>query len=218
MKRLSGRIVRSLPATLICIRFLLGPLLLLSVLDCKSSSNIPCGYPWFIIGFTIAFLSDVFDGIIARRLDVVTEKLREYDGWVDTWFYCWILGSTWLAHQDVIVAFRVPLLIVVSTQLISWGIDWLKYRRLTSYHLYSSKAWGLTLFVAFIALFGFNYAGFAFWLTIIVGIISHIEEMAMTLTLPYWIHDVPSIVHALRIRQEASKSTLPSSPPRRRRA
>lgn len=198
MKQFFLRSIQAIPLLFIAMRFLLGPLLLWVALACKDMSS---ACPWFIVGFTAAFLSDVFDGAIARRLGIVTEKLREYDGWVDTWFYIWIALSAWFTHTNAIIAFRLPLLIVISTQLISWCIDLLKYRRFANYHAYSSKAWGVTLFIASIALFGFNNAQLL-WLPIIVGILSHIEEMAMSLVLPRWIHDVPSIVHALKIRQQ----------------
>ena len=194
MKQWSSIIIRTIPAGLIVLRFLLGPVLLLSALGGNTL--------WFMIGFIVAFLSDIFDGIIARRLGVSTKKLREYDGWVDTWFYGWIVLSLWLVHRAVVIAFLVPLLIVVSTQLFAWMIDLVKFRRVTNYHAYSSKAWGVTLFVSIVALFGFGYAGITLWVMIIVGVISHLEEMAMTLTLPRWMHDVPSIVHAIRIRRE----------------
>jgi CDP-diacylglycerol--glycerol-3-phosphate 3-phosphatidyltransferase len=202
MKQFLHKAVRFVPATLIATRFLLGPVLLWVALDCKGQHGMLYACPWFIVGFTVAFMSDVFDGIIARRLGSVTEALREYDGWVDTWFYCWIAISAWLTHTATILTFRLPLLLVLSTQLLAWIIDWIKYRRFSNYHAYSSKAWGVTLFVACIALFGFDYAGITLWFTIIIGIISHMEEIAMTLTLPHWTYDVPSIVHALRIRQQ----------------
>lgn len=191
------RILRFIPMTLIVIRFLLGPTLLLVIQNCTEKS----GCPLFLVCFVSAFLSDVFDGIIARRLHVDTKQLREYDGRVDVWFYGWVFLCTWLLYAPIVIAFRVPLLIVVATQCISWAIDLIKYRRFANYHAYSSKAWGVTLFVAFVALFGFHTTGVFLWLAIIVGIISHIEEMLMSLVLPYWIHDVPGIFHALRLRQ-----------------
>ena len=202
MKQFFHQAFRFVPAACIGIRFLLGPILLWIALDCKPQHTMLYVCPWFLIGFTVAFISDVFDGIIARRLEIVTETLREYDGWVDTWFYCWIAISVWFTHADIVLAFRLPLLLVFSTQVLAWIIDWVKYRRFSNYHAYSSKTWGVTLFVACIALFGFGYAGATLWLTIIVGIMSHMEEIAMTLTLPRWTYDVPSIVHALRMRQQ----------------
>jgi len=112
MKQSLKRILLSIPSSLLLLRFVLGPLLLVSAFDCKEGhKDTPFGCPWFVIGFTAAFLSDVFDGIIARRLRVDTEKLREYDGWVDTWFYCWILVSAWILHFDALFALRIPLLL-----------------------------------------------------------------------------------------------------------
>jgi CDP-diacylglycerol--glycerol-3-phosphate 3-phosphatidyltransferase len=64
---------------------------------------------------------------------------------------------------------------------------------------YSAKAWGVTLFVATSALFGFGYGGLTLNLAIALGIIHTLEEIAMTLILPKWTHDVLSIVHALRL-------------------
>ena len=194
---MSGKVLRSVPMMLIILRFLLGPTLLWVVQHCNEKSVCPV----FIVCFVAAFLSDVFDGIIARRLHVDTKQLREYDGWVDVWFYGWVFLCTWLLYAPIVIAFRFPLLVVVSTQCISWVIDLVKYRRFANYHAYSSKAWGVTLFVAFVALFGFHITGVFLWLAIIVGIVSHVEEMLMSLTLPYWIHDVPSIFHAMRLRQ-----------------
>lgn len=72
-----------------------------------------------------------------------------------------------------------------------------------SYHTYSAKAWGVTLFLATSALFGFNYGGLTLWLAIAVGIVHTVEEIAMTLVLETWTHDVLSIVHAVRLRRLA---------------
>ena len=81
--------------------------------------------------------------------------------------------------------------------MIWWVVNLAKYGQPASYHTYSAKAWGVSLFVATIALFGFGYGGFTLNLAIAVGIIHTVEEIAMMLILPKWTHDVLSIVHAL---------------------
>jgi phosphatidylglycerophosphate synthase len=208
------RYMRSLPAFLVLLRFLLGPFFLFSAFIPIEGSGTSRGNILLLTVFILAFLSDVFDGIIARRLHVATEKLREYDGLVDVWFYCWVVITAWIRYAPVIRPFLLPLLLVVSTQCLAWFIDWLKFRRLSSYHAYSSKTWGITLFLAFAALFGSGYTGVLFWMAVVVGIISHVEEIAMTLVLPHWIHDVPGIVQAVRLRQRYLPPTdHDSSPP-----
>jgi CDP-diacylglycerol--glycerol-3-phosphate 3-phosphatidyltransferase len=52
-----------------------------------------------------------------------------------------------------------------------------------------------------VALFGFGSAA-GLGVAIAVGIIHSFEEILMMLVLPQWQHDVLSIVHALRLRQQ----------------
>lgn len=188
------KLIQILPSALVFLRFCIGPLLLLNASDGKTDT-------WFIVGFVVAFLSDIFDGVIARRIGASTSSLRKADSWADVCLYLCIAVSTSLVHPDVIIAFKQPLSAVVGMQLIWWVINLAKYGQPASYHTYSAKFWGVTLFVATISLFSFDYAGLALSLAVIVGIIHTVEEIAMTLILPKWTHDVLSIVHALRLRQ-----------------
>lgn len=55
--RASGSQWDGVPATLIAIRFLLGPVLLWVTLDCKTQHDMLYACPWFIVGFTAAFIS-----------------------------------------------------------------------------------------------------------------------------------------------------------------
>jgi phosphatidylserine synthase len=181
---------------LVLFRFLISPFLLLDAWDGKTSI-------WFIIGFVAAFLSDIFDGIIARRLGVSTAQLRQADSWADVCLFSCIFVSAWIVYQDILVTYSVPLLMIVFAQLLWWVVNLVKYGKPASYHTYSAKFWGITLFIAIVALFGFDYAGVALWLTCIAGTIHSVEEIAMTLILPVWTHDVLSIFHALNIRQES---------------
>jgi phosphatidylglycerophosphate synthase len=185
-----------IPSGLVLFRFLISPFLLLDALDGKTSI-------WFIVGFVAAFLSDIFDGIIARRLGVSTAQLRQADSWADVCLFSCIFVSAWIVHQDILVTYSVPLLMIVFAQLLWWVVNLVKYGKPASYHTYSAKFWGITLFIAIVALFGFDYAGVALWLTCIAGTIHSVEEIAMTLILPVWTHDVLSIFHALNIRQES---------------
>ena len=104
-------IQKSLPTALVVLRFVLGPFLLWDALDGQTGIG-------FLIAYIAAFLSDIFDGIIARRLGVSTAKLRKADSWADVCLYICIAVSAWLVHPDVVVAFAKPLLLVMGVQLI----------------------------------------------------------------------------------------------------
>ncbi|MGB3491531.1 MAG: CDP-alcohol phosphatidyltransferase family protein [Elainellaceae cyanobacterium] len=185
-----------IPVSLVMLRCAIAPFLLWDAWDGHVS-------PLFLVGYGVAVVSDIFDGIIARRLGVSTEKLRTADSWADRWLYVCVAIAAWLTHADVIRAFQWPLLTVVGLQALWWVVNLAKYGRPASYHTYSAKAWGLSLIAMAIALFGYGTGGLALWIAVVLGCLHTLEEIAMTLLLPTWHHDVLSIVHAVRLRRVA---------------
>lgn len=184
---------------LILYRFLIGPILLIDAYDGSTG-------PLFVVGILSGFASDLLDGVIARRAGTVTAGLRELDGRVDVWFVAWISACAWLTYPDVIIENRLPLLIVILCQIVAWLVDLIKYHRFSNYHAYSAKAWGGTILVAFIFLFGFGHVGFTIWLVTLAGVICSLEEIMITIALPQWTYDVPSIFHALKLRKTSETS------------
>jgi CDP-diacylglycerol--glycerol-3-phosphate 3-phosphatidyltransferase len=183
------------PALLIVLRFLLGPVLLALV-----AAGAPGG--WAIAACTAGFLSDVFDGVVARRLGVATERLRVADSWVDTWYYLWVAAAAWRANPETIAAYGTPLLLVLGLQAANWVLEFAKYRRFCTYHAYSAKLWGITLFLAAVWLLGFRQPGPFLWGAIAGGVLSLGESILMTLVLPRWTHDVKGLWHALELRRD----------------
>jgi phosphatidylglycerophosphate synthase len=195
-------ILRQIPALLVATRLLLGPVLLFSAARGATGG-------WFLLGIGAAFLSDVFDGIIARRLKIATERLRVADSWTDALFYACMAASAWWTRPEVVLRFRLPLLGLFCLQLFSWALDLVRYQRIATFHAYSAKAWGITLFAATLALFlPVDPAPFL-WLMIAGGIISNLEGLAIKLLLPAWRHDVPSFRHALRLRRAEQAAAIP---------
>jgi CDP-diacylglycerol--glycerol-3-phosphate 3-phosphatidyltransferase len=191
-------------------RFMAGPVLLWAALTRQSSG-------WLIDILVYVFLSDVFDGVIARRLQSVTEQLRVADSWADTSFYLCMAYAGWDLHRTLLMPFTVPLLVVLALLAVNWAAAMIKFHRVLSFHAYSSKLWGLSLFAASVALLGFSTAGAWLWAAIVVGIYGHLEGMAMILILPHWAHDVSGIPEALRLRDQESgirKNEMPLRPHR----
>lgn len=183
-----------LPSILIGMRFAIAPLLLLDALDRHPSF-------WFLVGYVLAVLSDIFDGIIARRLAVSTVQLRQADSWADICLYLCIALSVERVYPQVVLDFQTPLLGAVAAQLVLFAVSLVKFQKFPSFHTYTAKAWGLTLLIATVGLFGFGYAQ-TLWLAIALCLINSLEEIAMTLILPEWTCDVLSLFHALNLRRD----------------
>jgi phosphatidylglycerophosphate synthase len=148
----------------------------------------------------LAFLSDVFDGIIARRLNIATANLRRLDSLADSLFYAGATAAAWQLYPQVFRDHAVALLALLALEIARYAFDLAKFGREASYHMWSSKAWGLFLFAGFLSLLGFGETGVPVALAIYVGIAADLEGLAISCVLKAWKADVPSIVHALRLR------------------
>lgn len=158
----------------------------------------------FVGVFVAAVISDIVDGMVARRIGQVTARLREADSRADLLLYLCIVGAIWQVYPEVLRQFWLPLSLAIAAQSLQWATSLLKYGRLASYHSYSAKIWGLSLAVATVSLFGFGYAGEPFFVALIIGILHNLEEVAMTCILPQWTFDVKTIREAWEIGRNAA--------------
>jgi phosphatidylglycerophosphate synthase len=189
---------RFIPALLIAIRFWLAPLLF--VLSSQADAPV-----WIVTVLVAAMLSDIFDGVIARRLGIATERLRVADSWTDAWFFAWVGLSAWFAAGSILSAYWIPLAAELVLQIASYAYDLTRYRRITSLHAYSAKAWGFSLYIAAGGLLAFH-TGALIWPAFVLGIAAALDGMAIKLILPGWQHDVLSTFHAVRMRERATSA------------
>lgn len=155
----------------------------------------------FGICLVVALLSDIYDGKIARRLGIATPQLRRLDSIADSIFYAAATYCVWHVHREVIVDNRMPLLILLGLELSRYVFDFLKFKKEASYHMWSSKLWGVFLFLGFFFVLVLGRTGIPVYLAIYIGLLADLEGLLISIILPYWKNDVPTIMHALEIRK-----------------
>ena len=111
--------------------------------------------------------------------------------------------AAWHLYPQVIAEHAAGLLILAGLEAGRYAFDLRKFGREASYHMWSSKLWGLSLFIGFFSLLSFGVDGPAITLAIWIGVIADIEGFAISMPLRKWRADVPTIVHALRDRYPA---------------
>lgn len=184
-----------LPWSLLLFRLILGPLLLLDARDGYTDLS-------FVFWLGIAILSDILDGIIARRLGVASQRLRRLDSLVDSIFFFFMAAAAWLAHRELILQHRNLVLAMLALSLLSQIPALIKFRRAAAFHAYSAKASGLALLASGALLFAYGRAGPIFIAALWIAIISHIERILITLILPNWQTDIAWLGTAWKIRKE----------------
>jgi CDP-diacylglycerol--glycerol-3-phosphate 3-phosphatidyltransferase len=163
------------------------------------------------LALAMGFVSDVFDGVVARRFGVATAGLRRLDSAVDTLFYLAAAFCLWRLHPAAVLSHRWLIAIVIGTLIVNHAFEFWKFGREASYHAWLAKTWGAALFAALMLLFvsgDDRLLTVALW----IGIASHIENFLITLRLRTWRHDVRSVL--VLDRNQAPADPTPNQPPR----
>ena len=198
------RNIEALPIALIALRAAAAPALILAEMF---------GAPGLLLAgiVAVAFVSDVFDGVIARLLGSTTDALRSADSIVDTIFYVAAVIALVLRSPAVINANAPGVAIVLGLEVIRQVIERKKYGRMAAYHMWSAKLWGITLLFGFLEAFLTGKPGMFFTSAVFMGIVTDIEGLAASLVLSRWHHDVPTIWHAVRLERDTSAEDRPAT-------
>lgn len=183
--------MKYLPNMLTVSRIVIAVLLVVDARDGNAS-----GY--FFPLFLYAGLTDFLDGVVARRLKAESSLGCLLDGYADVVFYVSaFICLYWWLYPVQARQYGWGIAAVIVFQLASWGFSLAKFGRLTSYHSYSAKVWGICVFAAAAAVFGWGSFRL-FPLMIAAGIISNIDEIIITARLRQWRSEVKGwwVVHS----------------------
>ena len=148
----------------------------------------------------VALVSDIYDGVLARRWGNETPMLRVSDSIADTIFYLGVAGALWILVPEVLRSNRYWFILLFALEGFRYVFDFLKYRKTASYHSYLAKLWGVVLAAAMIGVFAFAGSEFLVRTALGVGIAVNVEGLAMSLMLPRWKNDVKTLWAAWRLR------------------
>jgi phosphatidylglycerophosphate synthase len=158
---------------------------------------------WLGVMLMLGFVSDVFDGILARRWGTATETLRMADSAADTVFYLGVLAALVECDWYALRARLVLLAVLLTLEAARMIFDWMKFRRMASYHSYASKLWGVLLAMTAFAVLCFHGAPWMLTLALAWGIACDVEGLVMSAILPAWTADVKTIPRAVALRRKA---------------
>lgn len=150
----------------------------------------------------IGLVSDFFDGYLARRLGVSTEKLRRWDSTVDVIFFLGVAAATLIRCPDFFLHEKaIPLVILVGAEALTYVVSYLRFRREVATHSLGAKIWTLFLIAALVEIILHCRSGWLFDVTFWFGLVTRLEIAGILLVLKEWTTDVPSLYHALLLRK-----------------
>lgn len=156
----------------------------------------------FVTLIIINLITDILDGVIARTFKLETEFGARLDSIADIGTY--IMGCIGLVilEKAFVTQYRFILLPVIFLYFIPEIIALLKFRRLPSLHLYSSKIVAYLQGIFLFTFFLFGFSKWYFYFMIVCSCLSYLEASIIILLLPYLKSNVQGIYFLNRHKQE----------------
>lgn len=198
------RMRETIPWAMAAGRAALGPVLI---------AGESCGWSGAALAAMIvaALVSDIFDGVLARRWKCDSAAVRLFDSMADTFFYACVVVAVWRGLPGVWAAWRLPIGGLLAVEAARIAFDMLKFGKPASYHSYLAKAWGLVLASAVVSVFARQHATPLLTAAVVLGFVCNVEGIAMSLLLPEWRRDVKTLAAAWRLRKEMRGDTQSST-------
>lgn len=191
------RIMKHVPNALSVTRIILALSLLI----------IPALTPLFLIIYTIAGITDMIDGPIARKFNVTSSLGANLDGTADYTFVA--VGIVRIVPEllrngglsPVLVAIIVIMLVIMKGA--GMAVGYIRYKQLMMMHTYGAKTGAMLafLFTPFLFITGIDVNFLASLLGIYVFLFLA-EEIVINLVMPEPNRDVVGLYQALQIRRE----------------
>lgn len=188
--------MKKLPILLIYFRLVIG-LLLLLIAYLNTIYFTVIAVSTIILGL----VSDIFDGIIARRYGVSTEKLRRLDSSIDQVFWLSVIAAAYINCPAFFHNKKVAIFTLIGAEAATYIVSYIRFSKEIATHAISSKLWTLTLFATLVQVMATCGSGLLFQLCFYAGMLTRLENIIILLLLKEWTNDVPSAYHALQLRQ-----------------
>jgi len=165
---------------------------------------IPIGWAYwdipFLVLLALLLISDFFDGFLARRLHQETRLGSQLDTAGDVLLTIFSIAGGWLLWPERVTPEAPFFLLMLGLLALSGLVCLIKYRHFPTYHAWSAK---ISTAVAGTGVW-ILFAGITPWVfRVAIGVLafSAVEEILITLILPAWRPNVPTVFHALRLRK-----------------
>jgi CDP-diacylglycerol--glycerol-3-phosphate 3-phosphatidyltransferase len=187
--------LRQVPNTLSGLRLLAVP-----VLAVLATTGRETAFAWVLIP---ALLTDIADGLIARIFRLESRLGAMLDSVADTALLFVAVYGVWVFHPAVLTEHAW----LCGTAVLLWALEDLvalaRYRRLSSFHTYSSKVVANLLGFFFGWLFLFVFEPWLLYVAVGGSILASLEELALVALLPRWRADVRGLWWVLKEGRDA---------------
>jgi CDP-diacylglycerol--glycerol-3-phosphate 3-phosphatidyltransferase len=184
---------RLIPPALVSLRLALGPAILFGIIATWPGAVI-------VVMLATGLLSDIFDGLIARRIGTATPRLRQADSVADIIFWLFAAAASAIASPGFIRNHAWWLGALALGEGVCQTLSFARFHRPVATHCYVAKTWGLLLFASFAWLLDGRRPGFFINFVLAYGLAVYAEIFSILIIANDHPVDAKSLLHVWRNR------------------
>lgn len=138
----------------------------------------------YITLLSVNLVTDILDGFIARRFHLETEFGARLDSLADIGTYLMAFSGMIVLEQPFIQQHFVEFTALISLYVLVQLTALVRFRRTTSFHLYSSKIVGYVQGIFIFTYFLFGYAAWYFYSMLVLSYTAYLEALIIVIAIP----------------------------------
>ena len=151
----------------------------------------------YLLALLFTLFTDVLDGFLARRLNMITELGAHLDSWGDFIIYTTLAIAAWWLWPQIITEEILSVLAIIISFTLPVIVGLIKFHKVTSYHTWSVKIAVFVTVISYVVVFS-EWARWPLYVAAGMSLIAAIEETLITLIMKHEHTDIRSIWHALK--------------------
>lgn len=182
--------VINVPNALSIYRIVALPFIVWSIVDGNKSI--------YITLLSINLITDILDGWIARTFHLETELGARLDSFADIGTYLMAFSGMIILEGPFVNEHALAFSFVIGMYALPQIISLIRFRRPTSFHLYSSKTLGYIQGIFIFTYFVFGYTPWYFYFMVIASCVVYAEALVIVLSIPALRSNVKGIYFMLK--------------------
>ncbi len=146
-------------------------------------------------------VSDFFDGVLARKWGVSSEKLRIWDSNADQMFWLSAIACIFYLNATFLKSNYVAIVWVIGLEALTYLVSYVRFKKPIATHSIMAKVWTASLLFFLIDLSLNHDSSWFYWICIGLGILSRLEILLIIVSLKKWTTDVPSLLDVSKINR-----------------
>lgn len=152
----------------------------------------------YITLLSINLVTDILDGLIARTFKLETELGARLDSFADLGTYLMAFSGMIILENEFVSEHGIAFSLLIGMYALPQLISLVRFRRPTSFHLYSSKTLGYIQGIFIFTYFVFGYTPWYFYFMIVASCVVYAEALVIITLIPELRSNVKGIYFMLK--------------------